>query len=320
MRKLLFLATFALATPAFADWAEVPPEVLVDEADLIVVGKVATIQVEPFFTIGPRKSDHAVYHDVAVVEVASVLKASPHVGKPKEVQIGQPGKKIVTSADIRFRPGQQGIWLLTQDPGRNVYWGKQGVWLKDPDRHVYWAKHPGQFQSEKEAKKITDLVEARSKVPGGKPTNGVVARAEILETPGSFQVRFSLKNVSNKPITFCDHVGNRPLQVNWIGPDGQALKSKHYDWLKAADIAGLAESNFVTIPPGGIRFVGSRESYAACNFLRPSDKATNFDNVAQTGQHKVTVSYHSKEDGKTFGLEDVWTGTVTAPEASFTVK
>ena len=315
MRKLLIVAIFALPTPVRADWAEVPLEALVDEADLIVVGKVTKVQDGGFFTLGPMKSDHAVKQDVAVIEVSAILKASPQVGKPKVVHIGQLGMGIVSSVDIRFRPGQQGIWLLTKDPGRNkVVAMKDGLLVPDPERNVYWAKHSSQFQGEKEQKKLAALIEARAKVEGGKPVNGLVARAELLESSGNFQVRFSLKNVTEKPITVCNYVGNRPLPVEWIGPDGKLRMSKHYEWLKAARIAALAERDFVIIQPGGVRFMGE------IKFHPPTDKATNLDNVAQVGQHKVKVSFVNKENGKQFGLENVWTGTVTANELTFSVK
>jgi hypothetical protein len=103
MRRRLF-SLFALVlstTPAFADFADVPQEILVDEADLIVIGKVTKVEDGGFFTLGPRKSDHAVKQDVAVVEVSAILKASPQVGKPKVVHIGQLEKRIVSSVDIR---------------------------------------------------------------------------------------------------------------------------------------------------------------------------------------------------------------------------
>ena len=45
-----------------------------------------------------------------------------------------------------------------------------------------------------------------------------VASAEVVEQqptkdPPYLEVRFRLKNVSDKPITICDYVGNQPLKV-----------------------------------------------------------------------------------------------------------
>ena len=44
MREWLIVAMFAVAAPAHADWAAVPLAVLVDEADVMVVGRVAKVQ------------------------------------------------------------------------------------------------------------------------------------------------------------------------------------------------------------------------------------------------------------------------------------
>lgn len=318
MWKLSFIALLVFASPIFADWAEVPLEMLVDEADLIVVGKVTKIQDGGFFTLGPNKSDHILKQDVAVVEISAVLKSPPQFGKQKVVHVGQKAMGKVTSADIRFVPGQEGIWLLRKDSGQDKICVMKGdLLVPDPERNVYWAKHPSQLQKEKEQKKLAALIEARAMVKGGKAANGLVARAELLEAAGKFQVRFSLKNVSDKPIAVCDYVGHRPLQVQWTGPDGKALQSKHYDWLAFADIAGLEKTNFVTIQPGGIRFI---DAGRGIEFHRPTENPERTANVARVGQHRITVSFVEKADGKQFGLENVWTGTVTANELTFSVK
>ena len=291
MRKMLFLAIFAVATPVLAtSWAAIPLEVLVDEADLIVIGKVAKIQ-DGGFTAFNRK------YDVAVVEVAGVLKSLS--GKPTEVHVAQPAGKQ-TRTDFYFQPGQQGIWLLA----------------KDPERNVYWTNHPSQFQQEKEKEKLTTVVEARAKVWAGKPVNGLAAWAGVFDSSGNFQVRFGLKNVTDKPIVVCDFLGNKPLEVQWTGPDGKNLKSQHYDWLNAVPTVEL-KSDFVTIPPGGVRFIGPRGKLTGILFLSSSLRPVPFKDVAPIGKNRVTVRYTNNDNGKKFGLENVWTGTVTANEVSF---
>src|SRR5262249_19578441 len=124
-----------------------------------------------------------------------------------------------------------------------------------------------------------------------------------------FEVRFTLKNVTDKPIVICDYVGNRPLGVDWTGPDGKKRESPHYDWLKAVRLRPLSKENFVTIPPGGVVAVGLEIKGPGIAFP-----------MAGSGKHKLTVRYTNKEDGKAFGLKDVWTGTVAAPEVTVTVK
>ena len=160
---------------------------------------------------------------------------------------------------------------------------------------------------------------------GGKAVNGLVASAEVVEQkpakePPYFEVHFSLKNVSDKPITICDYVGNRPLKVEWIGPDGKTLRSDHYGWLRAAFIAPLSEKNFVTIPAGGVRRIGPQGDTSGIVFQPTPEKPLRFGNVTTPGKHRVTVSYTNMEDGKKFNQQNVWTGTVTANEVSFNVK
>jgi RNA polymerase sigma factor (sigma-70 family) len=156
---------------------------------------------------------------------------------------------------------------------------------------------------------------------GGKPVKGIVASAVVVEKPArgstSFELQFRLKNVSGKPITVCDYPGHQPLHVLWTGPDGKRLKSKHYDWLAYVDLVALRKDNFAVIPPGGMRLIRPE-----ILFYPPTTKEpfANLLNIAQVGKHRVTVSFTSNQDGKEFGLRDVWTGTVVANEVTFSVK
>ena len=160
---------------------------------------------------------------------------------------------------------------------------------------------------------------------GGKAVNGLVASAEVVEQkpandPPYLEVRFRLKNISDKPITICDYVGNHPVKVEWIGPDGKTLRSDHYGWLRAARIASLSEKNFVMIPAGGVRRIGPQGDTSGIVFQPTPEKPLRFGNVTTPGKHRVTVSYANMEDGKKFNQQNVWTATVTANEVSFNVK
>lgn len=132
-----------------------------------------------------------------------------------------------------------------------------------------------------------------------------------------YEIRFSLKNVSDKPVTICDYAGNRPLAIAWTGPDGTTPKSNHYAWVAKGFLPELMKNNFLTLPPGGVRFIGPRGQYSGVWFQgQPSPQV----NQAHAGQHRVAARYANKDDGAKFGLKDVWTGTVTANEVSLTVK
>ena len=184
--------------------------------------------------------------------------------------------------------------------------------------------------------------EKKAEPEGGKLVNGLVASAEVVEQkpakdPPYLEVRFILKNVSDKPITICDYAINHPLKVQWIGPDGKTLRSDHYGWLRFTTIASLSEKNFVTIPAGGVRRmdpggdfvttpdggvrrIGPQGEPSGFVFQRTPEKPLRFGNVTTPGKHRVTVSYTNMEDGKKFNQQKVWTGTVTANEVVLNVK
>jgi hypothetical protein len=294
----LLSANFALAL-----WAPVPLEVLVDEAHLIVFGKVAKVQDGKFAIAGKAQ-------DVAVVEVTGILKSLPHVGKPKEVHIAQPAKGgLAVSTDLTYSAGQEGIWLL----------------VKDPDRDVYLVSHPFQFQPAGDKMKLATLIAAREKLPAGKPVDGIAARAEVVTTkpansPAIHEVRCSVKNVTDKPIIVCDYVGGRPLTVDWTGPDGEKLKSTHYEWLALAFVGPVKEENFVTLPAGAVRFIGPR-SKANGVYFQPNTRPASRDlNTAAAGKHTVTIGFTNAETGKDFKLMGVWTGTAAANPVMFTIE
>ena len=87
---------------------------------------------------------------------------------------------------------------------------------------------------------------------GRKPVGGLVASAEVVEQKPPkgapyLEVRFQLKNVTDRAITICDYVGNQPLKVRWIGPDGKTLRSDHYGWLRYVDLAGMFQKTIAEL-------------------------------------------------------------------------
>jgi hypothetical protein len=160
---------------------------------------------------------------------------------------------------------------------------------------------------------------------GGKSVGGLVASAEVVEQkppqgPPYLEVRFQLKNVTDRAITICDYVGHQPLKVRWIGPDGKTLRSDHYGWLRYVDLAGMTERNFVRIPAGASRRIGPQGEDSGIVFQPTPEKPLRFGNVTQPGKHRVTVSFENVQDGKEFNVQNVWTGTVTANEVVLNVK
>lgn len=265
----------------------VPLAILADEADLIVSGKVTEVK-----------------DGVAVVGVADVLK--PRSTKLKEVQVKGAG-------DL----GQEGVWLLTRYPEKDVYCVERC------------------FREVKKQKELADLVVAREKLPEGKVVNGLIARAEVIEQKTAsglaYEVRLSVKNVSDKTITICDFPNHYPVQIQWTGPDGNPREhSDHYAWLDGLrELSGrrnylpqLSSYNYrLPVPPGAIRFIGIHEQILVPPFWGIGARNSGiWFKAPEVGKHRISVSFTNKEQGKEFGLKNVWQGTVVANEISFTVK
>ena len=104
---------------------------------------------------------------------------------------------------------------------------------------------------------------------------------------------------------------------SWAGPgeqlDASRSRSQHYSPSRLSRVGKLSEKDFVTIPPGGVRFFGPHSRDSGIWFTRPhgSDDAAE-SNLLQTGKHRIVVSYVNREDGRRFGLQKVWTGEVAA--------
>lgn len=292
----------SVQTPAWAIWAPVALEVLVDESFVIVEGKVTKIE-KAGFAIGNRNQD------VATITVTSVLKSLPHLNKPKQIRLLQPAEGgIAVSTDLRSSLGQAGIWLL----------------VKHPERDGYLVKHPFQFQASDQKEKLVELIAAREKLAGGKPVAGLQARAELIENavaggPTFYEIRFSLKNVSDKPIQLLSYAGTQPLVVDWTGPGGKKFESKHCEWLKRADLREMTAEDVVTLPPGAVCFVGPQSKHEGIYFQTPSERAGAGDNVVATGTHELTPGYVNREAAEDLGIQGIWQGRVAANKLTVTV-
>ena len=283
MKRSLLLCSLLLiaSTPAKADVAYIPPAILIDRADIVVIGKVSKID-----DTGAGQG-----REFAIIDVREVLKGDPKLKSVKQLQPALKGARLSHRVSVKL--GEQGVFILN----------------KVPETNAYRIGHPSQVAvfTDKTEKEVVaayrKIVEERAKFAGGKEVNGLVARAEAVKEGGRTIVRVALKNVTDKPITICTWIGNRSLEVKWIGPDGKPIESKHYDWMKAARIRGLAKEDFVAIPAGGVLFMGARGA---------TDNGIAFE--LPEGESKITISYVNKSDGKEFKIDGVWTGTVTANE------
>lgn len=186
---------------------------------------------------------------------------------------------------------------------------------------------------------------------GGKPVNGLVAVADLGEHPdGSVEVRLSIKNVSEKPITVCSYSSYycfidpkfSHVQVEWTGPDGNKIASKHHNY-PPANNPGVSKEDFVAIAPGkSLRIYPTVRFHPVAMKPVPEERTAKqhpdlFDkwsrsNAAVAGEHRVVVSFANKFTSYSRGrgpggvpndfveVEGVWTGTVPANEVTFKVK
>ena len=98
-------------------------------AKCIVVGKIDRI------VDGIERNDRT--FDVGAIKVRQVLKGPKTL---KEVKLMWPGPApFALSTDIKFRKGQEGVWILYQDK---------------VEKNVIWATYPTDIQQIKEMQKI----------------------------------------------------------------------------------------------------------------------------------------------------------------------
>jgi hypothetical protein len=279
----LLICSFALILigAARGEVAYIPPAVLIDRADIVVIGRVSRID----------DRGAAQGQEFAIIDIREVLKGDPKLKSVKQLQPALKGARLSHRVSVNL--GEQGIFILNKITGADAY--RIG--------------HPSQVVvfNEKNEKEVVaaykKLVDDRIKFAGGKEVNGLVARAEVVKDGGQTTVRFALKNASDRPVTICTWIGGRPMEVKWTGPDGKAIESNHYDWMKAARIRAMSKEDFVGIPAGGVMFFGPRGA---------SDNSFTFN--LPEGASRITISYTNKADGKEFKIDGVWTGTVASNE------
>lgn len=134
-RLLTASVAFAFSAVSSAIWVDIPLDQVIAKADIVVVGKIGKVAAFEGPMVGART------HDLGTIDIKEVLKGDP---KLKSVKLAWPAAAggIVTSTDLRYRAGQDGIWILK----------------KDAKADNYWATYPKDFQPIGELKKIKEIV------------------------------------------------------------------------------------------------------------------------------------------------------------------
>lgn len=220
-----------LSPVAFGCWIAVAPEVLIDQADLIVRGEVVElipVPGKPDPDLGGRQ--------VAMIRVDAVLKdnAPPTDGKPPRTRVRMLQlAEVRLSTTLRYRVGTKATFMLTRD------WSQ-------PD--AYRVVHPSCVSRAKPAE-LAKRVAARAKLAAGAAHAGLRARLELVSLPHAngkrLAARVSLENTTARPITFAYRGKPGMLQIRWNGGVAEPLQ-------------GRGSVTRLVIPPRSIRHLSSR--------------------------------------------------------------
>ena len=156
---ILFIALAGwLAIPqAQASWAYVPLELRMAAAKYIVVGKIDRI-------VDCIERNNRTY-DVGAIKVQQVLKGPKTL---KEVKLMWPGPApFALSTDIKFRKGQEGVWILYPDK---------------EEKDVYWASFPTDYQSLKNLPRVKEKMKALKAIRWSKPVEGLQLGAIVEQS------------------------------------------------------------------------------------------------------------------------------------------
>ena len=277
-----------------ASWAYVPLELRLAGADLVVVGKIDRLTDN--FKVGERM------HDVGAITVQRMLKGP---GNLKEAQVAWPGKaRFALSTDIRYRVGQQGIWILTRD-------------AKQPN--VYRANYPTDYQAAANLPKILAALKKLSKMKWSPAKAGLQmavlveqrdmrgAKVRVGGKPvkalAQASVYLMARNATGKPVHVANYRFDQPLKLKFTGPDGKLIPVKLYG-VRPPKPPPPAKYNFIALPPGE---------------MRPISHGLGLPMITRPGKYQVTLSYANDRDGDKLVAGPVWRGKLTVPVLEFSV-
>jgi hypothetical protein len=214
------------AAPGPASWAYVPPEILMADADAVVVGKMT--QVDKAAGTG-------------VVSVSEVLKGPKELKEAKVKFSPMPPGGPVHSAMISFNDGQKGVWILQKKDASGAY----------P------LNHPLLHQDKSKLDAVKAQLVALESRKWSEPVNGLAASCLVSLTPGANTAMgfVFVKNTGDRPVRVNNYIGARTLEVTVVAPDGTETRLDLYAWLAAALLRAAQASDFPELAPGAARNV-----------------------------------------------------------------
>ncbi|MBC8325330.1 MAG: hypothetical protein H8E27_06860 [Verrucomicrobia subdivision 3 bacterium] len=281
-----------LAVPhAQASWMYMPLELRLAGAKFVVVGKIDRI------VDGIERHERT--YDVGAIKVSKVLKGPKTL---KEVKLMWPGPApFALSTDIKYRKGQEGIWILYPDK---------------EEKNVYWASYPTDFQQLKELPQVETKMKGLEIIAWSKPVGGLQLGAIVEQS----NLRGQKVAVKGRPVQAlanatayvlvrnsgkaATHVVNFPpdqaFTYRFIGPDGKQRPIT----LGRAGAGKLAQYHYLPVAVGELKAIGY---------------GVRLPMIVQPGRYTLELGYTNKRNGGKLIKGAVWTGELKG-KVVFNVK
>jgi len=261
-------------------------ELLVVHADLVVVAEVSALGGQVTL---PSQRRQPTSYLLAELTVNRVLKGSS-AASSIAVAVAPAGHQQQSALQPTL--GQPQVWLLRKVPGRNLY----------------RADLPGQRLSLDRLDDITRAVRRVARhLSCGPARAGLRACAALLRdssgSDGSSDLLiFAVANISGQPVWLCTHPDKTRLKL-LDDATGLPLPISLYKWIKRARLKPVTAADFVQIDPGQVLLLNQRG--AGLQGIGPLPKPLS----EMAGAIRIELT--ATQDGSGFGLEQVWTGTIT---------
>lgn len=276
-----------LCSTASATQPSPPPlELLVVHADLVVVAEVSAVGGQVTL---PSQRRRPTPYLLAELTVTRVLKGSS-AASSIAVAVAPAGHQQQSSLGQTL--GEPQVWLLRKVPGRDLY----------------RADLPGQRLSLDRLDEITRAVRRVARhLSCGPGRAGLRACTALLgESSGSDGssdlLIFAVANISDQPVWLCTHPDKTRLKL-LDDATGLPLPISLYKWIKRARLKPVTAADFVQIDPGQVLLLNQRG--AGLQGIGPLPRPLS----EMAGAIRIELS--ATQDGSGFGLEQVWTGSIT---------
>jgi len=205
------------------------------------------------------------------------------------------------STDIKYRKGQEGVWILYPDK---------------EEKGVFWASYPSDFQQLKELPKVEAKMKAIKTIAWSKPAGGLQLGAIVEQQ----SLRGRKVAVKGRPVNALanatayvvvrntgkatTHVVNFPpdqaFTYRLIGPDGKQLP------INLGNRGGgkLAQYHFLPVAAGEMKAIGY---------------GMRLPLIVKPGNYTLELGYTNKRTGEKLAKGTVWSGELKG-KAEFNVK